>query len=329
MATRKSVPILLLTGFLGSGKTTLLGRWLRDPEFAGALAIINELGEVGLDDRLARTAIETPLLLENGCACCVGGEDLAGALETMFWDRLHRRIPDYSRVIVETTGLADPRPILDLIANRALIAERYHVEGVVAIIDARSGPAQIADFIECRAQLDVADVAVISKADLADDAQLTAAHAAIIAAKPGATVLESRGADLSAANLLGALAGLGAVGVEAGAVATHTPGVTTAFADLPGDIDPARMRMILGSALADFGSRILRVKGLARATPDSRWMVIQVAPDHAIEISDASAIGDDARPGLTIIARDIPATIIAARLTTRLAPGKAGMAHAV
>ena len=96
MAQRTSVPVLLLTGFLGTGKTSLLARWLKAREFEGALVIVNELGEVGIDDRLVETSSEAPLLLENGCACCAAGEDLMATLERLFWDRLHRKIPQFS-----------------------------------------------------------------------------------------------------------------------------------------------------------------------------------------------------------------------------------------
>ncbi|HEY8580453.1 MAG TPA: GTP-binding protein, partial [Beijerinckiaceae bacterium] len=112
MAPRTRVPVLLLTGFLGSGKTSLLARWLRAPEFAGAMVIVNELGEVGLDDRLVATSSDAPLLLDNGCACCTANEDLVATLEKLFWDRLQRVIPKFDWVLIETTGIADPAPIL-------------------------------------------------------------------------------------------------------------------------------------------------------------------------------------------------------------------------
>jgi G3E family GTPase len=327
MATRKSVPILLLTGFLGGGKTSLLARWLRDPECADAVAIINELGEVGLDDRLTRTAIDTPLLLENGCACCAGADDLAGALEGLFWDRLHRRIPAYSRVIIETTGLADPRPILDLVASRAIVAERYHIEAVATVIDARLGPSQLAEFAECDAQLRSSDVIVISKADLASDDEIAATKTEVTRVKPGAPIFVSRGADVSAGELFAAIDNVTVANVHAGVQAAHTPGVTTAFADMPDAMDRAALEAALSSTLRAFGGRLLRVKGLVRLTPDA-WSVVQVAPDHAIHFSSAPEIKSDARAGLTIIARDIPAGVIASRLQMSLGKAK-GLAHAV
>jgi G3E family GTPase len=319
MATRKSVPILVQTGFLGGGKTTLLGRWLREPACASAVAIINEIGEIGLDDRLARPVLDTALLIESGCACCEASEDLAGALESLFWDRLHRRIPDYERVIVETTGLADPAPILRLLGERALIAERYHVEGVVCVIDARLGAAQLAEFAECRAQLDAASVVALTKLDLATPDEHAATLAAIRARRPDAPALESREGDLPCAQLLAALAHAPDVTPAADGPARHTAGVTSAFAAAPDGADRATLETVLRAALDDFGSRLLRMKGLVRPNAGADWTVVQVAPDHVMRFSTLAPGAQVPPSGLTVIARDIPAGVIAARLRDRLA----------
>ena len=319
MATRKSVPILVQTGFLGGGKTTLLGRWLREPACANAVAIINEIGEIGLDDRLARPVLEAALLIESGCACCAASEDLAGALESLFWDRLHRRIPEYGRVIVETTGLADPAPILRLLAERALIAERYHVEGVVCVIDARLGASQLAEFAECRAQLDTASIVVLTKIDLAGEGELVATRAAIGARRPDAPVLLSRDGDLPCADVLAALAHAPDAALPEAAPARHTPDVTSAFAAAPDGADRATLEAVLRAALDDFGPRLLRMKGLVRPTAGADWIVVQVAPDHVMRFSTLSPGAQDPPSGLTVIARDIPAGVIAARLRDRLA----------
>jgi G3E family GTPase len=196
MAPRASVPILLLTGFLGSGKTSLLKRWLAAPEFSSAMVIVNELGEVGLDDRLIETASEAPLLLDNGCACCAAGEDLAATLERLFLDRLHRVIPPFSWVLIETTGVARPQPILDLLARTDLVAERYHVAGVVTCFDARRGPMLLATQPECREQITAASTVVITKTDLVDAADLAFARDVIARERPDVGVLMS-GRDAS------------------------------------------------------------------------------------------------------------------------------------
>ena len=214
MAPRTSVPILLLTGFLGSGKTSLLARWLREPEFAGAMVIVNELGEVGLDDRLVETSSEAPLLLENGCACCAASEDLAATLERLFFDRLHRVIPKFSWVLIETTGVAEPQPIIDLIAGNSLVAERYHLEAVVTCFDARRGPMLLATQPECRKQIEAASSVVITKTDLVDDADLAFARAAVEQLRPDVRVLLSgRGALTQTLTLPSPASGRGALPV--------------------------------------------------------------------------------------------------------------------
>ena len=191
MAPRTSVPILLLTGFLGSGKTSLLAHWLRSDAFAGAMVIVNELGEVGLDDRLVETSHEAPLLLDNGCACCAASEDLAATLERLFFDRLHRKIPTFSWVLIETTGIAEPGPILDLIAGNALVRERYHVEAVVTCFDARRGADLLATQPEVRKQIEAAQVVVLTKTDLVDEAGCALALAEIGRVRPEVSVLFS------------------------------------------------------------------------------------------------------------------------------------------
>src|SRR5262245_42603635 len=99
MAKIDQIPIILLTGFLGPCYTTMLASWLKRPELDGAMVIVNELGEVGLDHRLLTSSTDVPLLLDNGCACCAAQEDLVGTLERLFWDRLHKRIPRFNWVL--------------------------------------------------------------------------------------------------------------------------------------------------------------------------------------------------------------------------------------
>ena len=168
MAELVQIPIVLLTGFLGSGKTTLLSRWLGSPQFSGAMVIVNELGEVGLDHALLERASDAPLLLENGCACCAASDDLLATVERLFWDRLHRKIPRFNWLLIETTGIADPGPIVELLKGHQLITERFRVAGVVTAFDALRGAERLKDFPECRRQLELASVVVITKTDLCE-----------------------------------------------------------------------------------------------------------------------------------------------------------------
>ncbi len=161
------IPVILLTGFLGSGKTTLLRELLRAPAWADTAVLVNELGAVGLDHQLVWGASGATLVLENGCICCSARDDLVTALETLFWQRLHRQIPRFERVIIETTGLADPGPIIHALFSHHLVAERYRLQSVVTTVDAVLGDAQLGLHPESLQQAASADRIFLTKTDLA------------------------------------------------------------------------------------------------------------------------------------------------------------------
>src|SRR5215217_6423250 len=124
------IPVSVITGFLGSGKTTLLARLLRDPAMGHTAVIINELGEIGLDHELVETSDESFVQLSNGCLCCKVRSDLVLTLADLAARRAARTLPAFERVVIETTGLAEPAPILHALATEALVAESYSIEGV-------------------------------------------------------------------------------------------------------------------------------------------------------------------------------------------------------
>ncbi len=312
MAPRLRVPILLLTGFLGSGKTTLLARWLREEAFAGAMVIVNELGEVGLDDRLVETSSDAPLLLDNGCACCSAGEDRSATLERLFFDRLHKRIPPFSWVLIETTGVADPAPILARL-SQGVVGERYELRGLVSTFDARLGPWQVTSHPECRSQIDHADAIVLTRIDAASPEALAEAQACLDCLRPGAILLASANANLSAATLLDALEGRKQVSCgHDHSHAHHTQGLTTAFAPLEG-LDAAALRRAVEAALASAPDALLRLKGLVLLSSGG-WMLVQATPD-ALDITPAPpGARPPERSGVTIIAHLKPAADIAATL---------------
>jgi G3E family GTPase len=313
MAPRQRVPILLLTGFLGSGKTSLLARWLRAEAFAGAMVIVNELGEVGLDDRLIETSSDAPLLLDNGCACCAAGEDLSATLERLFFDRLHRRIPPFSWVLIETTGVADPAPILQRL-EQGIVGERYEVRGLVSTFDARRGPWNVTMFAECRSQIDHADVIVLTKTDIASPEDMTEARECLECLRPGAPVLVSAHADLPATALLAALEGRQKAACDHDhSHAWHTPDLTSVFATLEG-LDEAALRSSVSAALAEGRGALLRLKGLVQLS-SGEWMVVQATPDTLDMTPAANGLRAPDRSGLTIIARLRPAAEIARALT--------------
>lgn len=168
------IPVYLLTGYLGSGKTSLLKNWLAQDALAGAALIINELGEVGLDNQLLSTATPPSALVANACACCTGLPGLAEAMEDLFWARLERRVHRFTSLVIETTGLADPAPILQTMVDNPLLHERYKLAGVITCISATTAHDILAHFEEARLQLAAAHVVILTKTDLLEPEALAA-----------------------------------------------------------------------------------------------------------------------------------------------------------
>ncbi len=176
----------LLTGFLGSGKTTLLSRLVRHPAMAGAAVVINELGEVGIDHDLVTLSSENIALLANGCICCSVRTDLQETLRDLFARRKVGEIPDFDRVIIETTGLADPAPVVQTLASDTLIAAQFRLDGLVTLVDAVNAATQLAGHAEPARQIALADRVLITKSDIASAEQVQAVRDAVQAINPRA-----------------------------------------------------------------------------------------------------------------------------------------------
>ncbi|HUZ31907.1 MAG TPA: GTP-binding protein [Xanthobacteraceae bacterium] len=175
-------PVTILTGFLGSGKTTLLNRALRDPAMANTAVVINEFGEIGLDHLLAAQSDDTIMVLENGCLCCTVFGDLVTTLNNLYHQREDGTIPRFDHVVIETSGLADPSPLIQAFLSDPTLAGLYRIGGVVATVDGVNGPNTLDEHIESVRQVALADHILITKLDLvapekarkAEEAALTA-----------------------------------------------------------------------------------------------------------------------------------------------------------
>ena len=168
------IPVSIVTGFLGAGKTTLIRALLESPEGANTALIINEYGEIGIDNALLRASSDATVLLGNGCLCCMARSDLQETLRTLFADRARGAVPSFQRVVIETSGLADPGPLLQTFASDRALGEEFHLQALIAVIDAPNGIRNLASAPEAREQIALADRIVLTKTDLADPAELIA-----------------------------------------------------------------------------------------------------------------------------------------------------------
>src|SRR5271165_6492692 len=168
------IPVTVVTGFLGAGKTTLIRSFLRSPEGHGTAVIVNEFGAVGIDDALLRDSAEETVLLGNGCVCCITRTDLQVALRRLVFDRERGTVPPFGRVIIETSGLADPAPILQTFSTDRALGGEFHIDVLLAMVDAVNGNASLDTAPEARKQIILADRLAISKADLAASAGVEA-----------------------------------------------------------------------------------------------------------------------------------------------------------
>ena len=184
-------PVNIVTGFLGSGKTTLLQRLLRSPQLSDALVLVNEFGEVGLDHHLLQGVAESTLLLENGCLCCAVRGDLQKALREQLSRRTRGEVPHFRRVVIETSGLADPAPIAYTLLSEAVLRHHFRLSGIITTVDVVNGASQIGSFPEAAKQIAMADRLVLTKTDLADGQAPSALRAQLRALNVSAQIVES------------------------------------------------------------------------------------------------------------------------------------------
>jgi G3E family GTPase len=195
------IPVSVITGFLGSGKTTLLGKLLRHPGMADTAVIINEFGEIGLDHHLLEAADGEPVVMSSGCLCCTVRSDLVDTLRGLWLKRVRGTIPAFKRVVIETTGLADPAPILQTLMEDPIVQAYYSLDGVIATVDALNGEWQLDAQMESVKQAAVADRIVLTKADITPPETVAGLKRRLHNLNPAAPILPAVQGDIEPARL--------------------------------------------------------------------------------------------------------------------------------
>jgi G3E family GTPase len=320
------LPTTVLTGFLGSGKTSLLRRALADPRFTDTAVVVNEIGAVAIDHYLVDFVEGAVLELPGGCLCCAVREDLARTLRDLVDRRDAGAVKPFQRVVVETTGLADPAPVLFTLGADPMLDARLSLGRVVTVVDAQTGAATVARFAEAARQAAIADAILISKTDLAPvSPELEDTLAAL---NPSAERLLGQEIDDPGAVLFGTHPDLPPLAGEAArgrlpspasargwrSEAAHTHGIDSFTVILGGPVARLDFAKALGALAAAHGSDLLRVKGIvAFSDRDDRPAVVQAAQHtmFAPEWLDAWP-DDDHRSRLVFVVHDIPRDAILA-----------------
>lgn len=198
----KSIPVSIITGFLGAGKSTLLNRLLKDRQLSDCAVIINEFGDVGIDHMLVETSGDQMVELSDGCLCCTVRGELVDTLASFIDMMQTGKMKPISRVVIETTGLADPVPVLQSVIGNPVLAQNFHLDGVVTVIDALNGMPSLDNHEEARRQAAVADRLVISKTTMAEASDVNALAARLMTINPNARIVDADGEEAGKAALL-------------------------------------------------------------------------------------------------------------------------------
>ena len=306
------VPVTVVTGFLGAGKTTLIRRLIEAPEGEDTALIVNEFGEVGVDDALLRTGSEEVRLLGRGCICCTAQSELHRTLRELYGEREQGRIPRFRRVIVETSGLADPSPALQALAIDRTLAEHYALRGLVVVVDAATALETARQHPEWHKQAVLADRFILTKTDLADAASIAELRALLASINDTAPVVVA--AEAAASPLLlqppgpggltsGFLGGLPPVPVA------HGDGYRSFVLELDRPVRWEAFSATLDLVTRLRGAAILRVKGFVQVEGRTGPVVVHQVQHlaHKPEELRDWPTGTEPRTRLVFITKDLDA----------------------
>jgi G3E family GTPase len=289
------IPVALLTGFLGSGKTTLLNRWLRDPALANAAVIVNEFGAVGIDHTLIASSCDNTIELSTGCLCCTVQGDLVETLRDLLDKKARGQVRAFDRVVIETTGMADPGPVLQALMTFP-VANGYRLAQVITTVDGVNGLATLDTYQESVKQAAVADQLVITKLDLAAPGDAAALEARLAALNAGAVISRATQGAVPCIDALWALdvresgtplpairRWLNADAHQAGRYspvnsAQHTAGIQTFCIVYDEPLAWQEVAGWLDALVIAHGDDLLRVKGILSIQGEARPIVV-----HAVQ----------------------------------------------
>jgi G3E family GTPase len=338
----RPLPITLLTGYLGSGKTTLLSRLLGHPGLENTAVLVNEFGDIALDHELLYSAAESIVLLDRGCLCCALRSDLAEQLDDLYTRRLRKELPQFERVVIETTGLADPAPILQTLVAEPMLAALYRLDGVATTADGQLGMQELERHFESVKQAALADRIVITKSDAASEAQLQRLEARLRELNPAAPMVRASNGEVDPAFIID-------IGFDAaGRNPSRVDGWLRSERYLPlpadaaswrGAAAPVHDRRIVSFALTydepvsgtalwqglealieRHGEKLLRVKGIVNVRGQDAPRVIHIV-QHVLYpvLSLPDWPSADRRTRLVFIVRDLTEADVAAPLQQALA----------
>jgi len=270
------IPVTIVTGFLGAGKTTLVRHFLSTPEGQGTAVVVNEFGSVGIDDALLRASTDQVKLLGNGCLCCNTRSDLQITLRSLVAERDQGRLPQFRRVLIETSGLADPGPILQTFATDRALGGEFHVEVLLAVIDAVTGLDTLGWSAEARKQIILADRLVVSKSDLASEASIHRLTQRLRLLNPHADIRSAVAGNLNPNCLLGTDDGRGAKHSGFVAEAEHSDGISSFVISENEPYAWEGFARAMETLMALRGPDLLRVKGFLNVTDCDGPVIVQM-----------------------------------------------------